>query len=291
MWDLWFLWLTCCANKSSVERYLRCKFICYIEQVLGNTCSAQLPVSYVWHCYSNFFTGGSHSQFCSLLESTEALIVGDFALALMEDEHLAKKWTFDNLNIIVPCEAVALLKDFFAALDYRCKINEYGIHALPDALQSDVYDYMLRLTSTPPPTSPVGWGRIELIICYRDRMDKMDHVAEALSTRLASFVTPTGIFCAHPQLTFNHQALAMNHFPTTQMLQIHALFSYELWLSNTFWSFPCDLDCPGQNRCLKASFAVVPFGASIDTSRLFGASRWWRIKADCHNVHCPYFGS
>jgi hypothetical protein len=239
--------------------------------------------------YSFSFAGGSHLLFCSLLEAADVLIIGDFALAMMEDEYWAQKWAFDTLSIIVRRKSVALLEDFFTRLDYQCKINEHDIYALPDALRDDVFNFMLGLTNPPPPTTPAGFGSIELIVCYGG--DRMQHVVEALSTGLASFVTPSGIFCAFPRLTFNHQAMAMNHLPTTQMLQIHVLFGYELWLSNGFWSSPCGIHCPGRIRRLTASFAVIPLRETNDTTQLFGSNRWWRIKADCFNLNCPYYGS
>lgn len=133
----------------------------------------------------------------------------------MEDEHRAQKWSFDSFRIIVPHDSVALLEHFFTGLEYQCKINEHGIHALPNASQEDVFQFVLGLFGTPSPMAQ-GTGCVELIVYHRD--DMMSHVADTLSTGLASFVSASGIFCAYPRLTFNHQAMAMNRFPTAQML-------------------------------------------------------------------------
>lgn len=301
MQDLWSLQQTCCLNRTSVQTYLRSKFSCYLSRVLCN--ASGMPICMIYLCpLTDFYIDSNVDQmtlnnnlrmlFC-LLDLSDAIITGEFAVAMMADEYEAHNWAFDSLKIIVSTNSASLLENFFRETHYIWRIaTDDSINAAPNAPHEEVLDFMqntLPLFSDSNSTSLQGQTStgIELVIC---RVDKaMEHIANAPSTAFSSFITPSGFFCAYPQMTLTHYAIATNRFPTSASLRLHALFGYKMHITNKFWQEPCGARCPSLYRRIPTTFAVIPL-------RENGSMCWldsyllWRIRANCLNTYCPHRG-
>jgi hypothetical protein len=228
------------------------------------------------------------------MHAADAIIVGEFALAMMLDEEEGLKWTFDSLQIIVPDDSAVLLEDYFAALGYECqKVGNPLIRTAPRASPQEILDFVINSLTTSEPGYELSKEKrisgISIFACDRKTVAK--HLAEAPSTLYASFVSPTAIFCAYPEQTFERQAIAMNRFPSSVTLYWHTLFNYRMHFTNEFWANPCGTRCPSLFRRLSSSFAVIPFQEPVgNLMSVLDADRWWKIRADCYNSNCAHFG-
>jgi hypothetical protein len=294
--DLWSLQMTCQSHRTLVQDYMRSKFRRYLYRVLSNTSRAS---SFKNHTFApDMPSGGNTAAFLLLLDLADAVIAGNFALAMMANEDEGSAWSFDSLNILVPRDSVVLLEEFFHNLNYEWKVDDPANNdAVPNASPRAVLDYVISsLQGTfnfwaplPQPTSLRNIG-ITLFTCDRDLITK--RLADAPSTLFASFVTPSALFCAYPEQTFGKYALAMNRFPTTATLISHSLFRYKMDITNEFWHDPCDTRCPSRFQLLTSSFAVIPLqDPRKDMMWMLEERARWRIRADCYNTGCPHFGS
>lgn len=228
--------------------------------------------------------------FC-LLDLTDSFIFGEFALAMMADEYTGLNWSFNSLKIIIPANSAEVIENFFRDSGYKWKITTNDVDDGPDASPQEVLSFVF---SAPPFSGRMsagqghGIGGIELYIRSRNRM--MRTVGKVQSTALASFIAPSGLFCAYPEMTFHNYAIAMNRFPTTASLYSHSTFRYKMHLTNEFWLQPCGRQCPSHNRSLSSSFAVISLREINGLMSILESHQWWRIQADCLNTECPHYG-
>jgi hypothetical protein len=142
-------------------------------------------------------------HFSYLLDITGSVIVDNFALAMMVDEYQAQAWTFDSLTIVVPVVFLPIFNEYFADMEYEYRM---ALVNAPNVTAEDVYSYSVGNMA------PDGRNGIEIIISHGSTL--LTNIANSSSTALASFIMPSGIFCAYPQLTFNQYALSMSCYPT-----------------------------------------------------------------------------
>jgi hypothetical protein len=121
----------------------------------------------------------------------------------------------------------------------------------PNVTAEDVYSYSVGNMA------PDGRNGIEIIISHGSTL--LTNIANSSSTALASFIMPSGIFCAYPQLTFNQYALSMSCYPTYPVLYSHYIFGYEFLFTNENWDMPCGNRCPSAYRHVNQSLAILPF--------------------------------
>ncbi|KAF8332918.1 hypothetical protein F5887DRAFT_1075274 [Amanita rubescens] len=183
--DIWSLQMTCHSNRASAQDYLKNKFHYYLAQVLDNT------------------SGGSAEMLSRFLEISDAIIVGPFCWAMMADEDDGLNWSFDSLQIIVPRDSATLLEECFDRSSDEWSDRNPLIDNAPSASLPKVLDFNtsnLNLTVSP------GRRNRGVLIFVCDRDSVMKCCAEvAPSTAYASFVMPSALFCAYPDLTFRQQ--------------------------------------------------------------------------------------
>jgi hypothetical protein len=277
--ELWSLQMTCQLNSLSVRSYLSSKYSRYLNCVLANTCGTPSVISYL--CHFNILTGGSYALFSYVLDLTGSVIVDNFALAMMADECQAQAWTFDSLTIIVPIVFLPIFHQYFADLEYQYRI---ALLNAPHVTAEDIYSYSVGNMAPPD-----GQNGIEIIISHGSTL--LMNIADLPSTILASFITPSGIFCAYLRLTFNQYALSMNSYPTYPVLYSHYIFGYDFQFTNENWDMPCGNRCPSGYRHIYQSLAILPFHPVNSTLLYFDMNLWWRIRANCMNLNCPFIGT
>ncbi|KAF8335637.1 hypothetical protein F5887DRAFT_1079044 [Amanita rubescens] len=293
--DLWSLQMTCHSNRASVQNYLKNKFHHYLSEVLDNTTgnSIQKLVCNMFLFFDNL-PGGCALMLSRFLEISDAIIVGAFCLAMMADEHEGLNWSFDSLQIIVPSAFVTLLEEYFDRSGNEWSVDNPFMDNTPLASPHELLDFTNSQSHFDPTSSELtkspGKRGISIFVC--DRNEVIKYCADAPSTVFASFVTPSALFCAYPAFTFGQYALAMNRLPSTASLYWHSIFQYKMQVTNMRWNHPCDDGCPSLFRRLTSSFAIIPFSEPReDITWMLGSNRWWKIRADCRNQHCPYFGT
>ncbi|KAF8346246.1 hypothetical protein F5887DRAFT_1073894 [Amanita rubescens] len=104
-------------SEMRVQQYLKSKFKLYLSRVLANTLKSD----------------DSFELFCSLLDISDAVITGDFALAMMVDEVAGRTWSFNSLTIIVPRKSSMLLEEFFYRRNYEWKTVDPNAQGAPRA--------------------------------------------------------------------------------------------------------------------------------------------------------------
>ena len=220
--------------------------------------------------------------FLHILDISGSVIVGNFALAMMANEYGAQAWSFNLLTIVIPATFLPVYNDYFAMAGYlHGTVSTNSVPATVEEMHSFFAGGRIA-----PPEDHFG---IKIILCQGPTI--WANVDDALSTALTSFVTPSGLFCAYPQLTFNQYTLSMNRHPTYATLYSHHLFGYDLHLSNEDWQIPCGSLCLSVYRCIYESFSVLPFRQDNSTLVYLHLDTWWRIQTNCTNLACPFQGT
>ncbi len=198
---------------------------------------------------------------------------------MMADEDEGLNWSFDSLQIIVPRDTAILLQEHFdgSGDGIEWSVSNPFIDNAPRASLQEEHKHKEHKG-----ISIYVWDRDLIISCF----------ADAPSTAYASFVTPSAFFCAYPVLTLEQYAIATNRFPSFASLRcLHALFKFRIHATNESWDQPCHERCPSLFRRLASSFAIIPFHKPReDLMWMLDTNRWWKVRADCHNRYCPYFG-